>query len=67
MDNWICIYTTNQLNQAEMMKNYLIEENIEAVVMNKKDSAYTVFNDVELYVPSEDENLAAELIKSFKF
>jgi hypothetical protein len=49
-----------------MMRNYLIEENIEAVVMNKKDSAYTVFGQVELYVPSEDENLAVELIKSFK-
>jgi len=67
MDNWICVYTTNQLHQAEMMKNYLIEENIEAVVMNKKDSAYTVFDDVELYVPSEDENLAVELLKSFKY
>ena len=48
------------------MKNYLMDENIEAVVMNKKDSAYTVFNEVELYVPPEDEYLAVELIKSFK-
>jgi len=66
MDNWTCVFTTNQLHQAEVMRNYLIEENIEAVVMNKNDSAYTVFNEVELYVPSEDENLAVELIKSFK-
>ena len=66
MDNWTCVYTTNQLHQAEMMKKYLIEENIEAVVMNKNDSAYTVFSQVELYVPSEDENLAIELIKSIK-
>ena len=67
MDNWICVFTTNQLHQAEIMKNYLMEENIEAVVMDKKDSAYTVFNEVELYVPSEDENLAIDLIKSFKY
>ena len=66
MDNWTCVYTTNQLHQAELIKKYLTDENIEAVVMNKKDSAYTVFNEVELYVPSEDENLAVELIKNFK-
>ena len=66
MDNWICVYTTNQIYKAEAVKDLLTEENIEAVVMNKKDSWY-LFGDVELYVQPEDEHLAVELIKGFKF
>ena len=66
MENWTCVYTTNQVYKAEAVKDLLIEENIEAVVVNKKDSAYTVFGEVELYVQPEDENLAIELIKGFK-
>ena len=65
MENWKCIYTTNQVYKAEAVKDFLAEENIEAVVVDKKDSAYTVFGDVELFVQPEDENLATELIKGF--
>ena len=66
MENWKCVYTTDQVYKANAVKELLAEENIEAVVMNRKDSAYTVFGNVELYVPPEDENLAAELIKKLK-
>jgi len=66
MENWKCVYTTDQVYKANAVKELLTEENIEAVVMNRKDSAYTVFGNVELYVPPEDENLAAELIKKLK-
>ena len=65
MENWICVYTTSQVHKAEIMKEFLAEENIEAVVVNKKDSMY-LFGEVELFVQPEDENLATELIKGFK-
>ena len=66
MENWKCVYSTDQIYKADAVKELLAEEKIEAVVMNKKDSAYTVFGHVELYVPPEDENIAAELIKGFQ-
>ena len=66
MKNWTCVYTTDQLYQAEAARDFLIKENIDAVVMNKKDSAYTVFGEIELYVQTENESLAVELIKSFR-
>ena len=66
MEDWKCIYSTDQMYKAEMMKAFLVKENIEAVVVNKKDSAYTVFAEVELYVQPEDEHLAIELIKEIK-
>jgi len=66
MDKWTCVYTTDQVYKAEAVKELLVSENIETVVMNRKDSAYTVFGEVELYVQPEDEHLAVELIKGFK-
>ena len=65
MENWICIYTADQMFKAEAVKFLLTEENIEVVVMDKKDSSY-LWGEVELYVQPEDENLAVELIKGFK-
>ena len=65
MENWTCVYTTNQIDKAETVKQFLAEEDIEAVVVNKKDSMY-LFGEVELLVQPEDENLAVELIKGFK-
>ena len=65
MENWIRIYATNEAHKAEVVKDLLINENIEAVVMNKKDSSY-LLGEVELYIQPEDEHLAIELIKSFK-
>jgi type III secretory pathway lipoprotein EscJ len=65
MINWKCVYTTDRLDKTEAIQGLLAEENIEAVVMNKTDSAYLI-GDVELYVKSEDVNKAVELIKGFK-
>ncbi len=63
MENWKCVYTTNQVYKAEAVKEYLAKEDVESVIVNKKDSAYTVFGEVELFVQPEDEHLAVELIK----
>jgi hypothetical protein len=46
------------------VKALLAGEDIEAVILDKKDSSYTVFGEIELYVQPENENLAVELIKS---
>jgi len=67
MDNWKCVYTADQEYQAELVKGFLTNENVEAVVYNKKDSAYNIFGLAEVYVQPEDENLAIELIKAKKF
>ncbi|MDR1866362.1 MAG: DUF2007 domain-containing protein [Bacteroidales bacterium] len=65
MDDWKCVYSTDQEYKATMVKDLLAEENIEAVVVNKKVSAY-LFGEIELHVQPEDENMATELIKGFR-
>jgi len=64
MDNWKCVFTADQEYQAELVKGFLTNENIEAVVYSKKGSDYNIFGYVEVYVQPEDENLAIELIKA---
>jgi hypothetical protein len=64
MEDWKCVYSTQQRYQADMVKSILRDRgDIDAVVMDKKDSAYTVFGDIEVYVQPENEHLAVELIK----
>lgn len=62
--NWTKIKVYNQAFEAEIVKNMLLENNIPAVVLNKKDSSY-LFGVVELYVEHENADKAMELIGSF--
>ena len=66
MENWKCVYTADQEYQADLVIGFLANENIEAVIFNKKDSAYTIFGNAEVYVKPEDEHLALQLIKDKK-
>jgi len=61
MENWTLVYSSGQLYRAELMKQLLAENDIQAIIVNKKDSAY-LFGDVELYVGHEDAFLARQII-----
>lgn len=47
--NWVKIFSTSESYKAEILKGLLLENNIETVIINKKDSAY-LFGELELYV-----------------
>ena len=64
--NWKCIYTTDKPYQAEIIKQMLEENGIEAVVMNKQDSSYQTFGVAEVYTTQENEETAKELINTFE-
>jgi Putative prokaryotic signal transducing protein len=51
--NWIKIYTTNKPYEIEFAKSILGEDNIDAFVIDKKDSSY-IFGEAELYVTEEN-------------
>ena len=53
-EQWEKVYGTNAGYQAEILKALLEEENIVSIVVNKQDSSYLSFGDVEVYVKSED-------------
>jgi len=52
--NWEVVFSTNQLYKAEIIKGMLEEEGIQAVIINKQDSSYIAFGEIELYVPREE-------------
>ena len=64
-DNWVIIYSTSQLYEAELVKSMMAENDIECVIMNKQDSTYR-FGEIDIYVPTEDSLQAKQLILTYK-
>jgi len=60
-DNWIVIYSSTELYEAEMVRSMMAENEIECVIMNKKDSTYG-FGEIEVYVPTDEAFKAKQLI-----
>jgi hypothetical protein len=61
---WAKILNTADLQKAEIIRAMLEENNIPCISLNKRDSAYPVFGEIELYVTSADALKAVQLIKS---
>ena len=59
--NWVKIYSTDVNYKAELLRGLLFENNIEAVIINKKDSSY-LFGELELYVSTDDVIKAKHII-----
>jgi hypothetical protein len=48
--DWVQIYSTDRMFQAEILKQVLSDHEIEAVIINKMDSSYKSFGEIEIYV-----------------
>ena len=64
--NWAVIYSTDQMYLAELAKQMLADHDIEAVVINKRDSSYNAFGDIEVCVNRDNMIKALLLIKEFE-
>lgn len=62
MDGRVKVFTGNQVYLAEVIKGRLESEGISALILNQRDSSYQSFGSVEIYVLSEDEERAKEII-----
>ncbi len=61
--NWVKIYSSSQAHLAEIAKGVLKENGIDSVVLNKKDSAYNMWGEVELYASDKNAVEAMSIIK----
>lgn len=59
--NWVKIHTVSQEYEAEIIKGMLEGNEIDSVIVNKKDSAY-LFGEIEIFVDVENAFLAKQLI-----
>ncbi|MEP6514219.1 MAG: DUF2007 domain-containing protein [Parafilimonas sp.] len=62
MKGWVKLYTTRNYTEANIIKGMLEENNVAVIIMNKLDSSYLSFGDIELYVPSHLKEVAKNLI-----
>lgn len=60
-DTWVKIYTSNQFFKSEIVRQVLVDNEIEAVIMNKQDSSYK-FGEVEVHIHQNDFQKALEII-----
>jgi len=60
-ENWRLLFSSNNLYEVELLRGYLIENQIESVILNKKDSLYLI-GEYELYVALENLILAKHLL-----
>ncbi len=63
MNKWYLLYSTRNPAQASILQGMLEENHIKVVMMNKQDSSYLNFGDIELYVPSHLKDLAKNLME----
>jgi len=60
--NWIKIFSSTNYYQAEIVKQMLIENQIDSVLLNKQDSSHRTFGDIEVYIHQRNFSRAIEAI-----
>ena len=60
--SWKKVYFSGDEFKVTIAKDLLAENDINSVIMNQKDSSYTSFGDVELYIEEADESEALRIL-----
>lgn len=64
MQAWQKVYVTRNMAEASIIQGMLEENHIPVQLMNKQDSSYLNFGDIELYVPGHLLMTAQQLIET---
>jgi hypothetical protein len=59
---WFLLIRTPDYAKANIIKGMLEENRIRVMLLNKQDSSYLNFGDIELYVPAHLKDIATGLI-----
>lgn len=59
--DWVKIYTSHDFYKSELVRQVLIENEVEAVIMDKQGFPYRI-GEVEVYIHQNDFQKALELI-----
>jgi hypothetical protein len=61
MKNWWLLYATQNFAEASIIKGMLEENGVPVLLVNKQDSSYINFGEIELYVPAHLKDIARHL------
>ncbi len=62
MTKWFLLHTTSNLTTANIIKGMLEENGVTVMIVNKQDSSYVNFGEIELYVPALLKDVAKDLL-----
>ena len=65
--DWVKILSSNKVYQIQIAELILNENEIETIIMNKVDSSYPTFGNIELFVNKEDVFKAIQLINKINY
>lgn len=65
-EDWYKVYTTTDKHRAGIIKGMLDSNQIDAVIMDKRDSAYMAFGEIHIYTNYEEASRALQLIKEYE-
>ena len=63
---WVVAYSFSDSVQAELSKQMLEEHDIACVLINKRDSAYNSFGEIELFVKEDDLLKSRTMLKNLE-
>lgn len=63
---WVIAYTTRQAYQVEIFREVLRDHGIASQIINKLDSTYGTFGEIEVYVPDTHILKAKKLADEFE-
>lgn len=59
---WYLLYATQNSSTASIVQGMLQQNNVPAMVVNKQDSSYVNFGEIEIWVPASSKDLAKQLL-----
>ena len=62
MQQWHLLYKTRNATEASIIQGMLAENLIPVQIMNKQDSSYLNFGDIEIHVPVNLKDVAKSLL-----
>lgn len=65
-EGWVKVYTLDKQYRAELLKDKFEQNNIEAIILNKRDSAFNTFGSIEVFVHEDNKAKAEEIAKEFE-
>ena len=63
MSKWSKVYESKKPYRTEMVKDILEQKGIKAIILDRKDSAYDIFGQLEVHVKAEEVLTALKIIE----